>query len=139
MNWSRFFIAFVVIYVVGGLLNFLMHGVLLMESYEAIQSVWRPDMDRLMWIQWVTPLFLIFFFLYIFARGYEGKGIMEGVRFGLIIWAFVSIPMTYGQYMLYPLPYSLVWKWLAADLVSFVVFGILAAAIYKPLETKKTT
>ena len=139
MNWSRFFIAFVVIYVVGGLLNFLMHGVLLMESYEAIQSVWRPDMDRLMWIQWVTPLFMIFFFLYIFVRGYEGKGIMEGVRFGLIIWAFVSIPMTYGQYMLYPLPYSLVWKWLAADLVSFVVFGILAAAIYKPLETKKTT
>ncbi len=137
MNWSKFFIAFVVIYVVGGILNYLIHGVLLMETYESLSQLWRPDMDRLMWLQFVTPLFICFFFIYIFVRGYEGKGIMEGVRFGLIIWAFASIPMTYGQYMIYPLPYSLVWKWLISDLVSFLVFGVLVAVIYKPLEAKK--
>ncbi len=139
MNWNRFFIAFVVIYVVGGILNYLMHGIIMMGTYESITGVWRPDMERLWWIQWITPLFMIFFFLYIFVRGYEGKGLMEGVRYGLIIWAFVSIPMTYGQYMLYPLPYSLVWKWLATDLIAFLVYGIIAAAIYKPAETKEST
>ncbi len=137
MNWSKFFIAFVVIYVVGGILNYLIHSVLLMETYEGLSQIWRPDMDRLMWLQWVIPLFLIFFFIYIFARGYEGRGIMEGVRYGLIIWAFMSIPTIYGQYMVYPLPYSLVWKWLLGDLVLFLVYGILAAVIYKPVGAKK--
>ena len=132
MNWKNFFIAFVVIYIVGGLLNFLIHGLLLAETYTAISEVWRPDMDKYMWIQWITPLFLTFFFIYIFAKGYEGKGIMEGLRFGLVIWAFMSIPHIYGQFMVYPLPYSLVLQWVFADLVVFLVLGILVSLLYKP-------
>lgn len=137
MNWSKFWITFIVIYVVSGILNYLIHSVLLMNTYMAISNLWRPDMDRLMWVQFVTPLFFCFFFVYIFARGYEGRGIMEGVRYGLIMWGFLSIPQTFGQYMVYPLPYSLVWKWLLADLVVLPVLGILLALIYKPATAKK--
>ncbi len=132
MNWTKFSISFIVIYVVGAVLNYLIHGVLLMDTYMALSSIWRPDMNRLMWLQFVTPLFSCFFFVYIFIRGYQNRGIMEGVRFGLIIWAFISLPMTYGQYMIYPLPYSLVWKWLLSDLLVYLIFGILVALIYKP-------
>ncbi len=136
MNWKNFFIAFIVIYIVGGLLNFLIHGVLLMETYESLSEIWRPDMDRLMWLQWITPLFSTFFFIYIFAKGREGKGILEGLRYGLIIWAFMSIPMIYGQYMVYPLPYSLVLQWLFSDLFVLVILGILVSLLYKPTEKK---
>ena len=139
MNWKNFFIAFIVIYIVGGLLNFLIHGVFLSEAYMSITDVWRSqaDMERLMWLQWVTPLFLTFFFIYIFAKGYEGKGIMEGLRFGLVIWAFMSIPSIYGQYMVYPLPYSLALKWVFSDLIVFLILGILVSLLYKPAEAKK--
>ncbi len=137
MNKSKFLISFVAIYVVGFILNYLIHNMLLMDTYMSLSNLWRPDMDRLMWVQFVTALFYCFFFVYIFVRGYQNRGIMEGVRYGLIIWGFTSIPMIYGQYMVYPLPYSLVWKWLAADLVSLLVYGILVALIYKPAETKK--
>ena len=137
MNWSKFFITFVVLYVVGGILNFLIHGVILADTYAAIDGVWRMDMDRLMWLQWVLPVFSIFFFIYIFARGYEGKGVMEGVRYGLIIWGFISIPMSFSQYMVYPIPYSLVWEWIISDLVVLVIMGILTAVIYKPAEAPK--
>ena len=138
MNWKNFFITFIVIYIVGGLLNYLIHGVVLMETYQSITDVWRPDMDRLMWLQWITPIFLTFFFIYIFAKGNEGKGIIEGLRYGLIIWAFMSIPTIYGQYMIYPLPYSLVLKWLIADLVVFLILGTLVSLLYKPTDKKAT-
>jgi hypothetical protein len=72
MNWKNFFITFVVIYILGGILNFLIHGVLLAETYQALSAVWRPEMDSLMWVQAVTALFLSFFFIYIFAKGREG-------------------------------------------------------------------
>jgi multisubunit Na+/H+ antiporter MnhC subunit len=93
-------------------------------------------MERLMWVQFVTAAFFTFFFIYIFVRGYQDRGIMEGVRFGLIIWAFISIPSIYGQYMVYPLPYSLILQWLVYDLVTLVIMGILVSLLYKPLDTK---
>jgi hypothetical protein len=134
MNWQRLLIAFVAVYVLAAVLNFLIHSLFLMSTYEALSSIWRPDMDRLIWIQWVTGIFFSFFFVYIFVRGYEGKGVLEGVRFGLIIWGFASIPMIYGQYMVYPLPYSLVLKWLFTDLLVLIILGITVALIYKPQQ-----
>ena len=89
-----------------------------------------------MWLQFVTPLFLSFFFVYIFTKGYEGKGVMEGLRYGLMIWAFLSIPSVYGQYMVYPLTYSIVLQWLISDLVILVILGIVVSLLYKPAEKK---
>ena len=135
MNWKKFFITFIVIYIAGGVLGYLVHEVLLGATYDSLSDIWRPDMERLMWIQMVTSLFSTFFFIYVFAKGYEGKGIMEGVRYGLIIWGFFAIPSTFNQYMVYPIPYSLVWKWLAAELFMFIVLGAIMAAVYKPGES----
>ena len=136
MNWKNFFIAFVVIYIVGGLLGYIVHEVLLVATYQSLSEVWRSDMERLMWLPWITSLFFCFFFVYIFAKGYEGRGIMEGLRYGLVIWAFLSIPSVYGQYMIYPLSYSLVLQWLLYDLVILVILGIAVSLLYKPGEKK---
>ena len=136
MNWKKLLLAFIAVYVVGSVYGYVVHGVILDETYQALSEIWRPDMDSLMWVQMVTALFFCFFFVYVFAKGYEGKGIMEGVRFGLVIWAFFAIPSIYGQYMIYPLPYSLVLKWLFSELIALVLYGIITALIYKPLGTK---
>ena len=90
MNWQKFLITFVVIYVVGAILGFLVHMLWLAADYEALSEVWRSDMDSYMWVQWVTAAFYCFFFVFIFARGQENKGIMEGIRYGLIIWGFYN-------------------------------------------------
>lgn len=136
MNWKKFFITFVVLYVVGSILNFLIHIVWLGSTYEQLAYVWRTDMDKYMWVQWVTALFYCFFFVFIFARGQQNKGVLEGVRYGLIIWGFYSIPSIYGQFMVYPLPYYLVIRWLFADLVVLIILGVLTTVLYKPLPKK---
>ena len=136
MNWKKFWIAFIVLYITGMVLNMIIHLFILGPVYDQLQHIWRQDMDRYMWVNYVTALFYTFFFVYIFAKGYEGKGIMEGVRYGLIIWGFYSIPVTYGQFMAYPIPYSLVWQWLIADLVVLIIIGIVLSLIYKPAEAQ---
>ena len=136
MNWKKFLIAFVVIYLTGMILGYIVHEMILGATYQALSDIWRPDMERLMWVQFITAAFFCFFFIYIFVRGYQGRGIMEGVRFGLIIWAFMSIPVIYNQYMVYPLPYSLILQWLFYDLIMMVILGLLVSIIYKPLEEK---
>jgi hypothetical protein len=135
MNWKKLLIAFVVVFVVMQILSFIIHELILGASYQELSDLWRPDMDSKMWIMWITGPVFAFFFVFIFVRGFENKGVLEGVRYGLIIACFCSIPQIYGQYMVYDLPYMLVLQWVIYDFITLVIMGIAAALVYKPSAT----
>ena len=98
MNTKRFILATLAVFIAGMILDYLVHMVILKGAYEALASIWRTDMNSLMWLMYVGSLIFAFLFIYIFIKGYEGKGIMEGVRYGLIIGLFFLIPSAFGQY-----------------------------------------
>jgi len=128
---KKFWLAFIAVFVTAEVFNFLIHGVLLQAEYQASASVWRPDMMRLMWVYHVLSLVASFFFTFIFSKGYEGKGIVEGVRFGLYIGIWLSMSMAYGTYAMIAVPYAMAVKWFLGGIVEYVVMGIVAAAILK--------
>ena len=132
MNTKRFVLASLAVFVAGMILDFLIHMVILKGAYESLASIWRTDMNSLMWLMYMSSLIFAFLFVYIFSKGYEDKGIMEGVRYGLIIGLFFLFPSAFGQYAMYPLPFSLIIQWFIYGLVEFIVFGIIAAVVYKP-------
>jgi hypothetical protein len=126
--------AFVATYIAYNILGYLIHEVWLADTYASLSSVWRPEaeMDSKMWVFFVTSAFFCFFFCYIFARGYENRGIGEGFRFGVIITLFYTLPVAYDSFVIYPIPYSLVLQWLFSGLVVSIILGIVAAMVYKP-------
>lgn len=136
MNVKRFVFASLAVFVVGMILDFIIHNVILMEAYEALASIWRADMNSLMWIMYVGSFIFAFLFVYIFTKGYEGKGIMEGVRYGLIIGLLMLLTGVFGQYAMYPLPFNLIIQWFVFGMIEFIIFGVVAAVIYKPAEKK---
>jgi hypothetical protein len=133
MNVKRFIAASLAVYVVSLALGYLVHGVILRPTYDTLKNVWRPDMPSKMWIEWLDGFVVSFLFTYIFTRGYQGRGIMEGLRFGLVIGLFVSIPMAYGTYMIIPIPYYLALEWFLYGTAQVILLGGVAAAVYKPL------
>ena len=86
----------------------------------------------MLWIFHVGSLILAFLFTYIFVKGYENKGILEGVRYGIIIGLFANIPYAFYEYAMYPLPLSLCLQWFIYGMIEFIICGIIAAGIYKP-------
>jgi hypothetical protein len=136
MNKKKFWIAFIVIFILLEVTNFLIHGTLLSSTYqsEGIKEIFRnmEEMESKMWIMWLTDLIWAFFFTFIFVKGYENKGIMEGIKYGIYIGIFVSLVFSYQSYVVYPLPYSLVFQWFIYGLIQCIIFGIVAAVIYKP-------
>ncbi len=134
MNFKRLLIAFVVVFIVMELINYLIHDVLLMSYYMApeIQKIFRPDWISKMWIMYLTGLIFSFFFMVIFAKGYEGRGIMEGVRYGFYIGCLTVIPAAYAEYAMYPYPYSYALQWFIYGMIQAIILGIVAALIYKP-------
>lgn len=134
MSNKRFWMAFFACYIVAQALGFLIHNVLLMDSYKALAHVWRPEaeMNAKMWIFFVTSFISILLFCYIFTKGYESKGLMEGLRYGGLIGLFVSVPMAYDSYVIYPLPYTMALKWFLGGMVYWLALGATLALVYRP-------
>jgi hypothetical protein len=132
MNVKRYLLASLAVFVTGMVLDQLIHNVVLKATYESLKHLWRPDMDSLMWIGPVIGVIMSCLLTYIFTKGYEGKGIMEGVRFGVVIGLFTSIPMALGTYMMIAIPCSLAVHWFVFGMIEYIVFGIVLAAVYKP-------
>jgi hypothetical protein len=127
-------IAFVVVYIVLVLTNYLIHSVLLMGLYAQpeVMKIWRPDMMSKMWIMYLVDVFIAFFFVVIFTKGYEGRGWMEGVRYGFYVGCITALPAAYAQYASYPFPYSLAMQWFIYGMIQYIILGIVVALIYKP-------
>jgi len=137
MNWKRFWVASLVTYVVVQAMDFVINEVFMKSANESLKSLWRPDMASRMWVMYVVGVLVALLFTYIFIKGREGKGIAEGVRYGIIIWLFVSVPMNVGMWVLLPIQFMMIIRWTLFGLLEMLIAGILVAVIYKPSAPAK--
>ena len=119
------------VFVANSVLDFVIHNVLMGAQYQAVMNIWRSDMMDLMWISWVIGLVVAICLSWIFEKGYEGKGIVEGVRFGVIVGLMMSIGMAYGTYMSFAIPYSMALQWFLYGMVKYILLGVVLALVYQ--------
>ena len=134
MNTKRWLLASVAVVVVIGVLEFLIHRVLLSDMYKQTASVWRSEaeMQKMMWVFWAGILVLAPFFVLIYVKGYEKSkpGSGQGFRYGLYVGAMLSVMHSFGWYVLLPIPLALAFYWFLAILVEFVAAGVAAGLVY---------
>ena len=133
MNTKRWLLASIAVLVVVAVLEFVIHGVLLSGIYQQTASIWRKDMQQLMWIFWVGYLVFAPFFALIYAKGYEkGKpGPGQGLRFGFYVGAMLSVMASFGWYVLLPIPLALAFYWFLATLAVYVAAGAAVGSVYR--------
>jgi hypothetical protein len=127
---KKVWIGFVVVFVVIAILEFIVNGVLLRGAYQETAQLWRPEAEMKVWLFFVVYAFQAFFVSLIFSKGYEGKGISEGARFGFYVGMLLAVPMAYGTYGAMPITYSLALQWFLYGLVEFVIVGIVLALVF---------
>ena len=134
MKNKTFWIGFVVVFIVMQAIGFLIHGVMLDDMYQALAASFRPkeQMDAMMWIMILSGTVVLFLFCYVYTKGHEGKGVMEGVRYGALMGLFLALPTSVDAYVLYPLTHELAVIWFVTTVVSMMIAGAIFAAIYKP-------
>src|SRR2546425_11543624 len=111
MNTKRWLLASVAVFVVIGVLEFLVHGVLLSGLYKQTASVWRPEAEirQKMWIFWVGYLVFAPFFALIYVKGYQkGKACLgQGLRYGPYWGAMFSEANFFAPFGLLPYQHRL--------------------------------
>jgi hypothetical protein len=127
---KKLLIGFVVVLFLAFALDFISNTVLMKDEYEATAPLWRKPEEMKWGVVIISELFFAFFFTFIFSRGYEGKGIMEGVRYGLYVALMMMVPAAYMTYATMPVPYSLSLKWFLSGTVQYMIYGAALSLVY---------
>lgn len=135
MNCKRFIIGALVVWVTLFVYEGLLHAVALAGAYEAMREILRPEGENpamFFGLILFAELCLTLGFCFIFTKGYENKGIMEGVRFGLYTGLTFGLFFYVGQLAVYPISAMLTLALVVGYVVELMLAGAIFAAIYKP-------
>jgi hypothetical protein len=127
---KKLWLGFVAVFVLVFLLDYVVNNFLMMSDYMETMQLWRPEAEMKVGVIMVTQLFFAFFFTFIFSKGYEGKGLMEGLRYGFYVSLMMNVPGAYLTYATMPVPYMLALKWFLYGTVQYLIYGAVLALIY---------
>jgi hypothetical protein len=127
---KKVWLGFFAVFVTFEILELIVYGLILGSTFNSL-TVWRSDMSSKMWIIHLVMLIGSFFFAFVFSKGYENKGIMEGVRYGLYIGIWMSVGMAYGTYAMIAIPYWLTLQWFIYGVIEYVIGGIVLALVFR--------
>jgi hypothetical protein len=116
-------------------ISFVVHAVLLKESYMHYVRVMRPEAqaNAILPIGFCFALVGFFAFAYAYAKGYEGgNGLQEGLRFGVLVGILLCAFGSIWEYMMWPISARLLMAWLVDHIVEFAVYGMVVGLIYRP-------
>jgi hypothetical protein len=136
MNFGRIAAAAVVAWIVSLAVGFVVNDVLLVGIAAANVSVLRPEADLMgnLPIGFAFLLVGFFAFAYAYAKGYEGgNGVVEGIRFGVLV-SFIVIGFgLIWQYVMFPITAAYAVATVIDSIVELALYGAIVGAIYKPV------
>jgi len=133
MNTKRFIVTSIVVWVVYEILSYLLNGVII--DWEGVAGV-KAEMGGAgsIILGLIGGLIFSFMFSFIFIKGYEGKGIAEGLRYGLYIGLLMYVPLWFIFTAYYDYTMGIIWGFTLGNLVVAILLGIIPALLYKPLQ-----
>jgi hypothetical protein len=131
---KRFFIAWIVIFVVWMAGSFVVHGALLHDDYATLSNLFRTEADA----QKFFPLMILAHvmlsgaFVWIYSRGIEAKPwLPQGIRFGVAIALLTVVPTYIIYYVVQPMPGAVVAKQIVFDAILTLILGAVVAFMYR--------
>jgi hypothetical protein len=135
MNVNRWVLASVVVTLVVAILEMIIHGFMLQQTYQATASVWRPEseMQKLGPLMWLGYAVFAPFFVWIYAHGIDAKedALGQGIRFGLMFGIGLSAMSSLVWYAVLPIPQNLAFSWFLAGVAVYTAAGVAAALTYQ--------
>lgn len=115
--------------------EYLYHGIFLVPTYEATASLWRPmiEMEAMFPFCLATKLAFSILLVWIFSKNYEGKGITEGLRYGIMLGLLIGV-LDFRGYMYLPISVELALAWLGGGILTGLGAGVILSLTFKPCK-----
>ena len=132
INIPRFLAATVVGFAFVFGFDYIVHSILLMDTYTQTPELWRLQEEMQQYFPFMIgyQVLLVVLLGFIFTRNFEGKGVAEGVRFGLMMGALIGL-LNAAAFIWMPISLTLALSWAGAGLGATLGIGIIFSVIYK--------
>ena len=132
MRIIRFLAAVVAVFLVLKAYDVLVHGILLDDAYQAVASIWRPDIESKFWLLHVNSGLVSVLFVALYQRPSGSRGLVPGLALGALFWLLVIVVGAVSQYIAYPLPLDIALAWILCGAITFLVSGAVVSVICRP-------
>ena len=135
MNWGRALGAGLAAGFVQNIVNFVLHGLVLGGMYLDQPAFVQEPENMAMQIVWFLVIALVLgvaaSLLFTSSRQSWQPGAKGGFHFGVLLGAVVGFQQFYLTLVVNDFPYHVAWLWLAVEMISFGVGGMVLGAIVK--------
>jgi len=128
---KRIVLAVVVVFVAWSVMDFVIHGVILAQTYKDTAPLWRPMEQMKMGLMRVVVLIASVVFVCLYAFFVGKKSVSTAVKFGLLFGLGTGISMGYGTYAVMPIPYKIAITWFLGTVAETTAAGMLVGLIVK--------
>lgn len=131
---KRFFIAWIIIFIVWFAGSFVVHGLLLHDDYARLTNLFRPEADAQQYFSLLLLAHVILAgaFVWIYSRGVEAAPwAAQGIRFGFAVALLTVVPTYLIYYVVQPMPGAVVIKQIVFDGILMLVLGLAVAVVYR--------
>jgi len=120
-----------VVTVAWGVLDFIMHGLLLRGQYAATPALWRPMGEMKMGVMYFAVFISALAFAAIYHKFVRPKTTGNAILFGVWFGIGHGIAFGYGSYAVMPIPYTMALTWFLGTVVEAAVAGMIVGALVK--------
>jgi len=128
---KRVFWGGLAVFVAWGVLDFVVHGIILKSAYEATASLWRPMNQMKLGVMYLAGFIAAMAFSALYGWFVGGKTISKAVKFGVVYGIAVGVGMGYGTYSVMPIPYFMALTWFLATVFEAAIGGLLLGLIVR--------
>ena len=131
---KKFLISWGAVFVVWFVGSFLVHGLMLGETYAELTNMMRPEAEAeaLFHFMLLAHVLMAGAFVWIYQRGHEDKPWMaQGLRYGIAIALLAPIPTFMIYYVVQQTPGMLAVKQSIGDSVVVIVVALVVAFLNK--------
>ena len=136
MTWKRILVSTVFVLVTKAAVGAVFFGLVFPDVHEAGSTAFRAEGTELHGVAMVGYLAWSLAFSLVFARGFESRGWLEGVRFGWIVWLFYFVPMTLGIHGYFVVSPEWTCCALISGLAESLACGSVAALVFHRASSK---
>lgn len=136
MNFPRVAMAAIAAWILSLPIGYLVNEVILADVFAANAAALRPHDVILSNLPLGFGFMLVgfFAFAYAYAKGYEGgSGVLEGVRFGVLVAVMLDCFVMVWWYATVPINATMFIASCIDAIVEYSIYGAVVAAIYKPV------
>ncbi len=126
---KKIVIAIISVFVLWSILDFVIHGVLLSEAYNATAELWRPMEEMKMGLMRIVVLISSIIFVLIYVLFFKEKNIKTALIYGILFGTAAGTSMGHGSYAVMPIPYNMAFTWFLGTVIQAALGGLITGLI----------